>query len=147
MTEVTLIGEHIAEPGQEFVFAGEASGCEECPYRRQCLNLESGRSYRITSVREGAQALPCAVHAGDVVAVEVEPVSVTVNVPDRQALSGNKTRLAGDCPYVECPSHRYCVPDGLSMDVEYRIREVQGDPPHETCAMDRDLTQVVVEPD
>ena len=145
MSEVTLIGEHIAEPGREFVYTGKAPACEDCPYRRQCLNLEPEQAYHITAVREGAQPLPCAVHAGDVVAVEVEPAELTINVPAKHARSGSKTALAGDCPYVECPSHDYCVPSGLDLDAEYRIRSVEGTPPHETCALDRELTQVVVE--
>lgn len=142
MTSVTLIGEDIAEAGREFVYRGEASACADCPYRQQCLNLETDQAYRITDVREDAQSLPCGVHEGDVVAVEVESTTITVNVPDRQALTGNKTPLAGDCPHVECPSHEYCVPGGMPIDAEYRITDVRGDPPHETCALDRQLTQV-----
>ncbi len=142
MTEVTLIGEGIAEPGREFVYEGETQRCADCPYRRQCLNLEPDRRYRITDVREGAQSLPCAVHEDDVIAVEVEEVSVTVNVPARQALSGNRTTLAGPCPHVDCPSHAYCVPGGADFEEDYRILEVTGDPPHESCALDRELSQV-----
>lgn len=142
MSTVTLIGEDIADEGREFVYSGESPACAECPYRRQCLNLEPDRPYRITSVREGAQSLPCGVHHGNVVAVEVEPATVTVNVPERQALTGNKTSLAGPCPHLDCPSHRYCVPEGLDLDAEYRIAEVRGNPPHATCAMDRELVHV-----
>ena len=144
MTSVTLIGEGIAEPGREFVFEGEAAGCEGCPYRDQCLNLDIGTSYRISSVREGAQSLPCAVHDDDVIAVEVEPTDVTITVPSRQAMAGNRTSLAGPCPHVDCPSHEYCVPAGASMDRTYRIKNVAGEPPHETCLLDRELTLVEV---
>lgn len=147
MGEVTLIGEGIAEPGREFVYEGEAESCADCPYRRQCLNLEPDRRYRINEVREDAQSLPCGVHEDDVIAVEVEEVPVTINVPTRQALSGNRTGLVGACPHVSCPSHEYCVPGGNGFDQEYRIIEVRGDPPHESCALDRDLTQVEATPD
>lgn len=147
MSTVTLIGEELAEAGREFVYDGEAPACSECPYRRQCLNLEEGQPYRIMGVRDGAQALPCAVHAGDVVAVEVEPATVSINVPERQALAGNKSTLAGACPHIECPSHPLCVPDGLDIEGEYRIVDIVGEPPHETCALDRKLTQVNVSPD
>lgn len=142
MSSVTLIGESLATEGREFVYEGEASGCAECPYRQQCLNLEVGNGYRVTDVRDGAQSLPCAVHADDVVAVEVEPASVAMNVPERQALSGNKTTPAGGCPHVDCPSHGYCLPGGEVITEEHRIVDVIGEPPHETCELDRTLTLV-----
>lgn len=145
MPAVTLVGEGLATVGREFVFEGPAAGCEGCPYRTQCLNLTEGEAYRITDVRPNAQRLPCAVHEDDVVAVEVEPTVVRANVPERHALAGNKARLAGDCPYVECPSHPYCVPAGAAFDREYRVRSVEGEPPHETCHLDRELTLVELE--
>lgn len=144
MTTLTLIGERLAEPGRTFVYEGEASGCVDCPYRSQCLNLSVGTTYEITNIREGAQRLPCAVHEDDVIAVEVEETSVTVAVPDQHAMAGNRASLAGPCPFIECPSHEYCIPAGATLDQSYRIETVHGDPPHETCQLDRDLTLVEV---
>ena len=146
MTTVTLVGARLAEPGQEFVFQGEASGCEGCPYRDQCLNLEEGTRYEVTDVRENTQLLDCAVHDEGVRAVEVEPTSIPVNVPSKSAYSGSKAKLAGECPHSDCPSHPFCVPLGADFDEEYQIEEVLGDPPHETCELDRDLTQVELAP-
>ena len=146
MTTVTLVGARLAEPGQEFVFQGEASGCEGCPYRDQCLNLEEGTRYEVTDVRENTQLLDCAVHDGGVRAVEVEATSIPVNVPSKSAYSGSKAKLAGECPHSDCPSHPFCVPLGADFDEEYQIEEVLGDPPHETCELDRDLTQVELAP-
>lgn len=145
MSTLTLLGTRLAEPEQEFVFHGEAPGCEGCPYRGQCLNLTEGVKYRVTSVRENAQPLECAVHDGDVRAVEVEPVAVQANVPATNAYAGTSASLAGPCPYVECPSHEYCVPDGAEFENSYRIDKVAGDPPHEHCQLDRDLTLVTFE--
>ncbi|MFC4987936.1 UPF0179 family protein [Saliphagus infecundisoli] len=142
MSTVTLIGTRLAEPGAEFVYEGEAEGCAGCPYRSQCLNLESDTRYRITGIRENAQTLECAIHDGGVRAVEVEPVSVTANVPSKGAYAGSRASLAGPCPYVECPSHEHCVPDGVSMDDDHRIGAVLGDPPHEVCHLDRGLSLV-----
>lgn len=144
MSTVTLLGERLARPGQAFVYEGEAPGCDGCPYREQCLNLEEGTAYRVTAVREGAQRLPCAVHEDDVVAVEVEPTAVTIAVPSTRAMAGNRASLAGPCPHVECPSHEYCIPAGAAMDRTYRIEAVEGEPPHETCLLDRELTLVEV---
>ena len=142
MTTVTLIGDRLAEEGREFVYGGPAAGCEGCPYRSQCLNLTEGRRYRVTAIRENAQLLDCALHDSGVRAVEVEPAPVRANVASRGAYAGSKAELEGPCPYTECPSHEYCVPDGADFETEYRIADVVGDPPHDHCELDRDLTLV-----
>jgi uncharacterized protein (UPF0179 family) len=147
MTEITLVGPRLAATGTEFVYRGAADACEGCPYREQCLNLDEGVRYRVTEVREGGQPLDCRVHAdASVVAVEVERASIPVNVPSRQALVGNRTALAGPCPHTECPSHERCVPDGADFDAEYRVESVDGDPPHEVCHLDRELTAATFAP-
>ena len=147
MTKVTLIGDRIAEPGTQFVYHGPSSDCEGCPYRKQCLNLEEGVRYEVTGVRENAQLLDCAVHDTGVRAVEVETAPVVANVPSKGAYAGSKSSLAGPCPHTQCPSHEYCVPEGAEFDEEYRIAEVRGDPPHEFCFLDRDLTLVEFAPE
>jgi hypothetical protein len=147
MSTITLVGTRLASPDREFVYHGEAPGCEGCPYRSQCLNLTEGVKYRVTDVRENAQTLECAVHDGDVRAVEVEPVAVQANVPAEHAYAGTSASLAGSCPHVDCPSHEYCVPDGADFEGSYRIDEVVGEPPHEHCHLDRDLTLVTFETD
>ena len=146
MSTITLVGTRLAEVGQEFVYQGEAGACEGCPYRNQCLNLTEGVKYRVTDVREGAQTLPCGVHDDGVTAVEVEPASVRANVAARNAYAGSKSKLAGPCPHTGCPSHEFCEPAGVDFDEEYRITEVLGDPPHDYCMLDRDLTLVEFAP-
>jgi uncharacterized protein (UPF0179 family) len=146
VSSITLIGTRLAEPGREFVYRGEAAGCEGCPYRDQCLNLDPGTRYRVTGVRENASTLECAVHDDGVRAVEVEPASVTANVASRVAYAGSSASLEGPCPHTECPSHEYCEPAGADFDDEYRIAEVLGDPPHDHCHLDRDLTLVEFAP-
>lgn len=146
VTTVTLIGERLAESGQEFVFDGEAPGCAGCPYREQCLNLQEGVRYRVTGVRKAGQSLECAVHDAGVQAVDVEPVSIRVNVPATEAFAGNKTSLAGPCPHTDCPSHELCVPAGVAVTDEYRIDAVHGEPPHDVCHLDRELTTVEFAP-
>lgn len=141
MAQVTLIGERLAEVGTEFVYEGESAACEDCPYREQCLNLAAGRRYRVTGVRDSG-TLECAVHDGGVTAVEVETAPVLANVPANAAYAGSKAELAGPCPYTECPSHEYCEPAGVDFDEEHQITEVVGDPPHDFCMLDRDLTLV-----
>ena len=146
MSQVTLIGDRLATPGTEFVYGGESAACEGCPYRQQCLNLTVGVRYEVTSVREDGQLLDCAVHDTGVRAVEVEPASVTANVAAKSAYAGSKVQLPGPCPHTECPSHEYCVPEGAGFGTEYRIDEVRGDPPHDVCYLDRDLTLVDLAP-
>ena len=146
MGQVTLIGTRLADEETEFVYQGEASDCEGCPYRGQCLNLDEGVKYRVTDVRDNAQTLDCAVHDDGVTAVEVEAVPVRANVVSKQAYAGNRTTLPGPCPHVDCPSHEFCVPDGVETDDERRIEEVVGEPPHDFCALGRDLTLVQFAP-
>lgn len=146
MPMVTLVGTRLAEPETEFVYHGEANACAGCPYRSQCLNLSEGTKYRIASVRENAQTLECAMHDDGVRAVEVEPVRVRATVPGKRAFAGSKASVAGACPYVECESHDFCVPDGISMDHEYRIEETLGEPPHDVCHLDRTLELVTFDP-
>lgn len=147
MGTVTLVGPRLAEPGTEFVYRGEAPDCEGCPYRTQCLNLTEGVRYRVTERREGGQELRCAVHAdGEVVPVEVTPAQVEANVPTAAAYAGSRVALAGPCPHTECPSHEFCVPAGADFDREYRIDRVIGNPPHEHCALDRELRLVEFAP-
>jgi hypothetical protein len=147
MSQITLVGTRLAAEGREFVYRGEAAGCEGCPHRSQCLNLEEGVRYRVSNVREGGQPLDCAVHAeGEVLAVDVEPAAMRANVPAKGAFEGTSAKLAGPCPHTECPSHEFCVPPGADFDRSFRIREMLGDPPHEYCHLDRDLALVEFAP-
>jgi len=142
MSQLTLVGKRLARPGQTFVYHGEADACEGCPYRDQCLNLVEGRKYEVTSVRENASTLECGVHDTGVTAVEVEPAAKKANVASKGAYAGSKAELEGPCPHTECPSHEFCEPAGVEFDREYRINEVLGDPPHDFCMLDRELTLV-----
>jgi hypothetical protein len=96
----------------------------------------------VTDVREGGQTLECGVHDTGVRAVEVDPTSVLANVASKGAFAGSRTALEGPCPYTECPSHAYCEPEGIEFDAEYQIAEVVGEPPHDYCMLERDLTLV-----
>ncbi|WP_254535030.1 UPF0179 family protein [Halomarina litorea] len=145
MATVTLIGPRLAEEGTEFVFEGESPDCEGCPYRGQCLNLTEGMRYQVTGVRESG-TLECAVHDTGVTAVEVEPAPIRANVASNSAYAGSNAKLEGPCPYTDCPSHEFCEPLGAEFETGYKIREVVGDPPHDYCALDRDLTLVEFEP-
>lgn len=142
---LSLVGTRLAAEGEEFVYRGESEGCEGCPYRKQCLNLEVGGRYKITDVRDG-EILDCAVHEEGVIAVDVERATFAANVQKMGAYAGSKVSLAGTCPHTDCPSHDLCEPAGAEMDQEYRIVEDLGDVPHEVCHLDRSLTKVELAP-
>ncbi|WP_181686279.1 UPF0179 family protein [Halorhabdus salina] len=146
MTQITLLGTRLADSGSEFVYQGESAACEGCPYREQCLNLEVGRRYRVTEVRDNANTLECAVHDVGVTAVEVEPAPIRANVAAQSAYAGSKVELEGSCPHEECPSHALCEPAGADFETTYRIDSVVGEPPHDYCMLERDLTQVELAP-
>ncbi|MFB6070084.1 MAG: UPF0179 family protein [Halanaeroarchaeum sp.] len=143
---LTLLGTRLADEGTDFVYRGESDACEGCPYRKQCLNLQEGVRYEVTAVRDGGQVLDCAVHDQGVIAVEVEPAAFEANVPAKGAYSGSKVSLAGPCPHTDCPSHSLCEPMGVDFDREYRIERTVGEPPHDYCALDRDLETVELAP-
>ncbi len=141
MASVTLIGTRLAEEGTEFVYHGESPDCEGCPYREQCLNLTEDVRYRVTNVRDSG-TLDCAVHDTGVTAVDVEPASVRATVSATSAYAGSTAQLEGPCPHTDCPSHPYCEPMGAELETSYKIQDVIGDPPHDFCMLDRDLTLV-----
>jgi hypothetical protein len=82
-----------------------------------------------------------------VTAVEVEPAPVRANVASKGAYAGSVARLEGSCPHTECPSHEYCEPMGLDFEDERTIEEVLGEPPHDYCILERDLTLVEFAPE
>lgn len=143
---LTLVGTKLAKRGTEFVYRGEADGCEDCPYRKQCLNLQPYTRYRITDVRDGGEILDCQVHREGVLAVDVEPASFEANVRTKEAYAGSKVSLPGPCPHTDCPSYDLCEPLGAGMDREYQIGQIIGEPPHESCQMNRSLTKVTLSP-
>lgn len=145
MASVTLIGTRLAEEGTEFVYHGESPDCEGCPYREQCLNLTEDVRYRVTNVRNSG-TLDCAVHDTGVTAVDVEPAPVRATVASTSAYAGSTAQLEGPCPHTDCPSHPYCEPMGAEFDTQYKISDVIGEPPHEFCMLDRNLTLVELDP-
>ena len=51
MVIITLIGEHLAKEGEEFVYRGPLTECRDCKLKGVCFNLDAGGLYRIRSVR------------------------------------------------------------------------------------------------
>ena len=97
--------------------------------------------------REITDVVARVIEEHGVTAVEVEPAPVLANVASNAAYAGSKAELQGPCPYTECPSHDLCEPAGAEFDTEYQIAEVVGEPPHDHCMLDRELTLVEFAPE
>ena len=82
MANVTLIGERLAKKGNEFIYHGSLSECRDCKVKTVCFNLEEGRVYRITEIRDMHH--DCRVYEEGVRAVEFEklPKKLAVDVKD-----------------------------------------------------------------
>ncbi|WNY27308.1 UPF0179 family protein [Methanolapillus ohkumae] len=87
--KITVIGSRLAKPGGEFFFMQETEECKKCQVRGTCLNLESGRKYKITSIRN-TNHLTCALHDDGVIAVAVENAPVEAYVDSKKAVLGSK---------------------------------------------------------
>ncbi len=86
---VTLIGEKLANEGEEFIFMGTAKKCDECRLKKACANLEVGRRYRVERVREGIKH-DCYIHEGEVCVVEVIEPPIKAVIEAKQAVKGSK---------------------------------------------------------
>ncbi len=123
MTEVTLIGEHLAKKGLEFAFGGCLSRCQNCEIKNSCCGLEKNKWYKVENVRDKTHR--CKVHHEDVVVVEVSQVPVKTVAPGRTAVEGSViTRDGIDCDKLNCENYRICNPPGVEADTKYSIEKV-----------------------
>lgn len=119
---VTLIGKDMAREGEVFQYIGPVMECRDCKIKNVCFNLEEGRWYRVTRVRE--QENECGLHlSGKVVAVEVEPVPVPVLLPKKSAIEGaTVTYHPVNCDDPEL--QELCRPYGLKPDTKVTIESI-----------------------
>ncbi|MFO7791871.1 MAG: UPF0179 family protein [Candidatus Saliniplasma sp.] len=123
MTEVTLIGEHLAEEGLEFSFGGCLSKCKSCEIKNSCCGLEKDRWYRIVGVRDKKH--DCKVHHGDVKVVEVKKIPVKTAVSGRTVIEGSVVTFEKkDCKEFECENFRLCHPTGIENKQKYDVKGV-----------------------
>ncbi len=112
MSNITLIGEHLAREGTDFIFNGAAAECRECRLKVACLNLTPGQHYTVVEVRPKHHD-ECFIHEGGVRIVRVEEKSHLIAVRRRQAVVGSI--ISPDqrkCNFVRCPNYRLCFPSG-----------------------------------
>ncbi|PJB22268.1 MAG: hypothetical protein CO114_00925, partial [Euryarchaeota archaeon CG_4_9_14_3_um_filter_38_12] len=72
MVLVTLVGEKIAKKDNEFIYIGSLPECRGCKLKTVCFNLDEGRRYKITNIRDIHH--DCKIHEGGVRIVEVEKI-------------------------------------------------------------------------
>lgn len=123
---ITLIGKELAVKGKGFVFLGPAPECEECRFKSSCVgNLELGRKYVVTDVRDNEQK--CPLHAeGVVVPVEVDRAKIDLLTTSKNIFEGSTfTFNAPDCD-ENCDFHDLCFPDGLKEDDKCIVLENNG---------------------
>ena len=91
--KITVIGTRLAKPGESFFFMDEKEECKKCKIRGTCLNLESGRKYRVVSVRNTPR-LNCALHDGGVLPIVVENAPTEAYIDSKKAVAGTKITYA-----------------------------------------------------
>lgn len=135
---VTILGDKLAVEGQEFEYRGKVDKCYRCDLMRVCHQLEEGRWYRVTNVRDTTHPEEvCGVFDGDVRVVDVEEVAPLGSIPTG-ATRGTSTRWGYiECDYA-CPYKRFCQADALNDGERVEIKEEMG--PAEPCAKGLDLT-------
>lgn len=127
MNKISLIGLDLAKEGLEFKFVGPQVGCSKCRIKGVCFNLEQGKTYRITKVRDKEN--PCFVFNHDKVAtVELEEVKEYLNIPSGKRLheGSSITAKSMECDHYTCPNLETC---NLVFDREGRkavIKKIEG---------------------
>jgi len=127
---ITLVGELQAKKGETFVYCGPLSECRECKLKTVCFNLDVGRWYKVSSVREKHHE--CKVHERGVRVVEAEPIGIPASVPARSAVEGTTLSFEPrQCNSVYCDCYRLCHPMGVAGGMKYQVLQVLGDIPCE----------------
>ena len=122
MPLITLIGENLAFPGDEFQYLGPNNDCKNCKLKTVCFNLKPGRSYEILSVRDNKHT--CLIHEGNVVPVEVKELPILTAV-DQSLPEGSTTVIEKrDCKHIGCPGYDCCTSAALQKDKTYSVIKV-----------------------
>lgn len=123
MTEITLIGEDLAEEGLTFTFGGNLSSCQSCEIKNSCCGLSKNRWYKIVKVRENSH--DCKVHHGKVKVVEVEEVPIETTISGERVIEGSVMTLdEKECDNLDCENFRLCHPPGVEYGGQYNVEDV-----------------------
>ena len=120
MVLVTLIGESQAKIGNRFYYLGPSLECRECRFKNVCFNLEVGRMYEVTELRDVNHE--CEMHESGVRAVVVVKVPMRVCVERKYAIDGSRITFEhAKCSEVGCTNwglcHPFFVKDGDKLSI------------------------------
>lgn len=125
MVLITLIGENQARIGNRFYFMGPQTSCRECKLKGVCFNLEQGRMYEITSIRDTKHE--CEVHDGGVRVVEVMKKPVLACISKKSAMEGSViTYEESDCGRMGCDHWQHCHPIGIKTGDKVTVSDIVG---------------------
>ena len=142
-TKVTLVGTVLAKQGIEFIYEGEVAGCDTCKVKKACNNLQTGRKYRIVSVRTTHHE--CMVHLNGATAVEVMEAPITVLINADMAIVNSKIKLELSCNKSDCRNFPLCHPEGVVEAEKYIVTDVLGNA-SDICEKGRVLKLVEIKP-
>lgn len=125
MVLITLIGEEQAKVGNRFYYMGPQTDCKECRLKGVCFNLEPGRQYEITSLRDTKH--DCEVYEGGVRVVEVEKKPTIATIPKKVAIEGSViTYDDSDCARMGCEHWQHCHPIGIRAGDKLSVTDIVG---------------------
>ncbi len=126
MVMITLIGEHQAKKGKEFVYCGPLTECRDCHLKTVCFNLDPGSAYRIKDLREIRHE--CRIHEDGVRVVEVEKIPFHCAVGSKLAIEGSTITLGETrCDNLGCDKYWLCHPPGVIRNSRHRVASIYGD--------------------
>lgn len=125
-TLITLVSLKHAVEGFTFLHRASAPKCEGCEYLRVCVeNLEPGRVYRVTGLRE--KTVPCGLAEADMRVVEVVESEIETAIPSKQAIEGAVISFqTQECNMEDCQNLEICFPKGLLKGDRCEIVKVSG---------------------
>lgn len=122
--KLTLVDSKVAKEGYEFVNYGQADECRTCNLAKACLNLESGRKYRVVNVRDKEHE--CKI-VGRATVVEVEESDVPTALEARKVYPGSKIEFEPiTCDDIFCKNMKHCKPEGVESGDACRILDSIG---------------------
>lgn len=122
--KLTLVDSKLAEVGYEFVNYGEAEECRDCGLAKACLNLESGRKYRVINTRKKEHE--CKI-AGRATVVEVEECDMVAAIDQKKVFAGSKITFEPiPCDNIFCKNMKHCRPDGINKGDACKIIDSLG---------------------
>lgn len=123
MVLITLIGQEQAHVSNRFYYMGPQTECKECKLKTVCFNLEQGRQYEITGLRDTMHE--CEMHEEGVRVVEVEKIPTIACIPKKSAIEGGMiTYDECVCSRLGCENWNRCHPIGLKAGDKLKVDTV-----------------------